>query len=69
MSFQYAPQQGRLDNEIREFLEILSGNINGVPREDLLMVTGDMNCHTGSTCDGFEDMMGYFSLRVRSQKG
>ena len=32
------------------------------------MVAGDMNCHIGSTCDGFEDVMGCFSFGVRNQE-
>ena len=34
----YAPQQGRSDEEKREFLEKLSDNIHDVSQEDLLMV-------------------------------
>ena len=41
----------RPDEEKREFLEKLSDFIHDVPQEDLLNVAGDMNCHTGSTCD------------------
>ena len=33
------------------------------------MVEGDINCHIGSTCDGFEDVLGCFSFRVRNQEG
>ena len=33
------------------------------------MLAGDMNCHIGSTCDGFEDVTGYFSFGVRNQEG
>ena len=32
------------------------------------MVAGDMNCHIGSTGDGFEDVMGCFSFVVRNQE-
>ena len=47
----------------REFLEKLSDNIHDVLQEDLLMVAaGDMNCHIGSICDGFEDVIGCFSF-------
>ena len=28
-----------------------------------------MNCHIGSTRDGFEDAMGFFSFGVRNQEG
>ena len=48
----YAPQQGRSDEEKREFLEKLSDNIHDAPQEDLLMVGGDITCHIGSTRDG-----------------
>ena len=64
----YAPQQGRPEEEKREFLEKLSDNIHDVPQEDLLMVAGDMNYHIGSTRDGFEDVMGCFSFGVRNQQ-
>ena len=63
----YAPKQGRPDEETREFLEKLSDNIHDIPQENLLMVAGDMNCHIGSTHNGFEDVMGCFSFRVRNQ--
>ena len=33
------------------------------------MVAGDMNCHIGSTRDGFEDVIGCFSFGVRNQEG
>ena len=33
------------------------------------MVACDMNGHTGSTCDGFEDVMGCFGFGVRNQEG
>ena len=33
------------------------------------MMAGDMNCHIGSTCDGFEDVIGCFSFGMRNQKG
>ena len=56
----YALQQGRPEEGKSEFLEKLSDNIHDVPQEDLLVGTGDMNCHTGSTRDGFEDVMGCF---------
>ena len=71
MSFQhFAPQQGRPEEEKREFLEKLSDNvIHDIPKEDLLMVAGDMNCHIGSMSDGFEDVMGCFSFGVRNQEG
>ena len=36
--------------------------MHDVPQEDLLMVAGDMNCHIGSTRDGFEDVIRCFSL-------
>ena len=65
----YAPQQGRSDEEKRKFLEKLSYNIHDVSQEDLLMVASDMQCHIGSTHDGFEDVMGCFSLGVRNQEG
>ena len=52
-----------------EFLEKLSDNIRDDPQEDLIMVAYDMNCHVGSTHDGFEDVMGCFSFGVRNQEG
>ena len=64
----YAPQQGRPEEKKSEFLEKLSDNIHDVPQEDLLMVAGDINYHTGSACDGFEDVMGCFSFGVRTNK-
>ena len=62
--FSYAPQQGRPDEEKREFLQKLLDNIQDCdfPQEDLLMMAGDMNCHIGSTRDGFEDVMECFSF-------
>ena len=33
------------------------------------MVAGDMNCHIGSTHDGFENMMGCSSFGVSNQEG
>ena len=51
------------------FLRNYQEKIHDVPREDLLMVAGDMNCHIGSTRDGFEDVMGCFSFGVRNQEG
>ena len=39
----YAPQQGRSDEQKREFLEKVSDNIHDVPREDLLTVAGDIH--------------------------
>ena len=65
----YVPQQGRPEEEKRGFLEKLSDNIHDVPQEDLLMVAGDVNCHIGSTRDGFEDVMGCLSFGVRNQEG
>ena len=62
ISFQYTVQEGRPH-------EKLSDNIQDVSHEDLLMVAGDMNCHIGSTCDGFEDVMESFSFGVRNQEG
>ena len=53
----------------RKFLEKLSDNIHDVPHEDLLMVAGDMNCHTEPKRDGFEDVMGCFSFAVRKEEG
>ena len=38
-----------------------------VPEEVLLIVAGDMNCHIGSVCDGF-DVMGCFCFGVRNQE-
>ena len=32
-------------------------------------MVGDMNCHIGSTCDGFEDVMECFSFGVRTKEG
>ena len=43
--------------------------IHDVPEKDILIVAGDMNCHIGSTRDGFEDFMGCFSFGVRNQEG
>ena len=45
---EYTPQQGRPDEEKREFLEKLSDNIQDVPQEDLLMAARDINCHNDS---------------------
>ena len=47
----------------------LSDNVHEVPLEDLLMVADDTNCHIGSTCDGFEDVIGCFSFGVRNLEG
>ena len=33
------------------------------------MVAGDMNCHIGSSCDGFEHVMGCFRYGARNQEG
>ena len=65
----YAPQQGRPEEEKREFLEKLSDRINEVPEGDLLMVAGDMNSHIGMRQDGFEDVMGCFGFGERNQEG
>ena len=32
------------------------------------MVAGDLSCHIGSTRDGFEDVIGCFSSRIRHQE-
>ena len=64
VSILYGLQQGKPEEEKREFLEKLSDNIHDVPQEDLLIVAGNMKFHTGSTCDGFEDMMGCFSFGI-----
>ena len=52
----------------REFSEKLSDSIiNDVPQEDLFMVAGDMNCHIGSTRDGFEEVMGCFGYDLKKK--
>ena len=59
MSFQYV-----LHNRVGLMKKRgLSDNIHDDPQE-----AGDMNCHIGSKCDGFEDVMGCLSFGVRKQE-
>ena len=65
----YPLQQYKPKEETRKILEKLSDNIHDVPRENLLRVAGGMNCHNGSTREGIEDVIRYFSYPVRNQEG
>ena len=65
----YAPQQGRTEDEKRQFRELLEDKIAEVPEADILIVGGDMNAHVGQRRDGFEYEMGCFGVGERNGEG
>ena len=65
----YAPQSGRPHEEKIEFWEKLSYAVSQVPINEGLIVGGDLNGHVGMNRDGFEEVIGIYSLGERNQEG
>ena len=65
----YAPQQGCSEEEKEDFWEKLEEYIEGIPRSELLVLSGDMNAHVGESSDGFEGIHGGRGFGRRNQEG
>ena len=65
----YAPQQGRPEEEKRNFQNKLSDCIEDIPESDIIIVAGDMNSHVGEDRTGFEDVIGGYGWGVRNSDG
>ena len=65
----YAPQQGRPEEEKRQFRESLEDKLAEVPVEDVVLIGGDMNAHVGYERDGYEVELGCFGLGERNREG
>ena len=65
----YAPQQGCSEEEKEEFREKLEEYIETIPRNEMLVLSGDMNAHVGEISDGFEGVHGGRGFGRRNLEG
>ena len=65
----YAPQQGCCEEEKEEFREKLKEYIEAIPRNEMLVLSGDMNAHVGEISDGFEGVHGGRGFGRRNLEG
>ena len=65
----YAPQQGCSEEEKEEFREKLEEYIETLPRNEMLILSGDMNAHVGEISDGFEGVHGGRGFGRRNLEG
>ena len=65
----YAPQIGRSAEEKEEFLGTLGDVLQKISVNEELIVCGDMNCHVGSTSEGFKLVHGGRGYGVRNAEG
>ncbi|XP_050293721.1 craniofacial development protein 2-like [Anthonomus grandis grandis] len=68
----YAPTSDSSDEAIEAFYKQLNATINELPKNEILVVTGDMNAKIGKTKDIDEQLkgiIGSFGLGTRNERG
>lgn len=65
----YAPTNVADDDKKELFYNRLSAVLEEIPREELILMTGDFNAKVGTENAGFEDIMGKEGLSTRNENG
>lgn len=65
----YAPQVGREREEKEKFWQKLSEVVEEVPREEKIILAGDLNGHIGERADRYEQVHGGFGYGARNVEG
>jgi len=64
----YAPQAGREEDK-EKFWAKLMREIDRIPKDERILLAGDLNGHVGSTSSGYEGMHGGFGFGERNEEG
>jgi len=65
----YAPQGGKTQEEKEEFWGMMDDSIGNIPKNEILVIGGDLNGHVGRDRNGFEDVMGIDGYGERNVDG
>lgn len=65
----YAPDSSHDDEEVEDFYQSLSDEMERTKPKDLLYIIGDFNSRVGSNRDGYSEIIGGFGIGERNDRG
>ena len=65
----YTPQGGKMLDEKDGFWGMMDDSIGNIPKNEILVIGGDLNGHVGRGRNGFEDVMGIDGYGERNADG
>ncbi|XP_072051743.1 craniofacial development protein 2-like [Amphiura filiformis] len=65
----YAPNTADSEEMVEEFYDLLQTTINKTPKNDILLVMGDLNAKVGCDCTQWENVIGNHGYGQRNDRG
>ena len=65
----YAPQAGREEVDKEKFWIKLMMEMDRIPKDEMVILAGDLNGHVGRSCSGYEEVHGGFGFGDRNEEG